>query len=103
MAILVGVVSSQIKVTSGTSGQFTNPMVQGGQYLLRCEAAAWVKVTATGGAAAADTADNHFVPAGGQLLLANLESSGTTNSFVHVIQDAAAGQCVLTLLGTKNI
>lgn len=103
MAIIVGVVSSQIRVTSGTSSQFTNPMVQGGQYLLRCEAATWVKVTATGGAAAADTADNHFVPAGGQLLLANLESTGTTNSFVHVIQDSAAGQCVLTLLGTKNI
>jgi len=103
MAIIVGVVSSQIRVTGAASAKFTNPMEQGGQYLLRCEAAAWVLVGATGASAVADTANNHFVPAGGQLLLANLETSGTTNSFVHVIQDAAAGQCVLTLLGTKNI
>lgn len=103
MAIIVGVVSSQVRVTSATSGQFTTAMVQGGQYLLRCEAATWALVGATGAAAAADTANNHFIPAGGQLLLANVESSGSTNSFVHVIQDTAAGQAVLTLLGFKNI
>jgi O-acetylhomoserine/O-acetylserine sulfhydrylase-like pyridoxal-dependent enzyme len=90
--------SSQYVASGAASAKFTNPMEPGFQYRFVCSADVWVKVTVTGGAAAADTADNHFVAAGQPLLLANPDNSGTTNAFVHVIQQTGAGDCTLSLI-----
>ncbi len=98
---LVSVQSSQVLAVAGSSGKFTNAMAQGVQYLFSCESDCWIKVAATGGAAAADTADNIFVKAGMVVPLCNLEDTGTTNSFVHAIQQSAAGDATLFGLAFK--
>ncbi len=99
--MLVSVQSSQALAISGSSGKFTNAMAQGVQYLFSCESDCWIKVAATGGSAAADTADNIFVKAGQVIPLCNLEDSGTTNSFVHAIQQSVAGDATLYGLAYK--
>jgi hypothetical protein len=70
-------------------------MENGKTYVFTCEADCWIKVTTTGGAAAADTANNIFVKAGIPVALCNPDISGTTNAFVHFIQQTAAGSCSL--------
>jgi hypothetical protein len=85
-----------LAITAGASAKFTNPMQPGCQYIFSCEVDCWIAVGATGGAAQADTAGNVFVKAGQEIPLANLEDSGTTNSFVHVISQAADGDASLT-------
>jgi hypothetical protein len=92
------ITSTQVGTTSGTSQKFTNPMDNGKTYLFTCEQDCWIKVTVTGGAAAADTANNIFVKAGMVIPLANPDVSGTTNAFVHFIQQTTAGDCSLARL-----
>ena len=52
--------TAQYVAVAGTSAKFTNAMVSGGQYRFTANTDCWVKVTATGGSAAANTADNHL-------------------------------------------
>ena len=93
------ITSTQYLSVTGTSGKFTNPMVPGRQYLFSADIDCWVKVTVTGGAAAADTADNILYKAGQLLPLANPDISATTNAFVHVIrQGSTSGDATLALL-----
>lgn len=96
---LVTVISTQVLAVGSSTGKFAAAMQQGGQYLFSCENDCWIKVAATGGAAAADTADNVFVKAGQVIPLCNREASGSTNSFVHAIRQSADGDATLTLLG----
>ncbi len=90
--------TSQVLAISGTSAKFTNAMSPGCKYRFTATTDCWVKVTATGGAAAADTANNHLYIKGQTLILANPELSSTTDYFVHVIQDSAAGDATLSLI-----
>lgn len=96
---LAGFHSSQVLAVGASSAKFTNAMAQGVQYFFTCESDCWIKVAATGGAAAADTADNYFVKAGMMIPLCNQEDSGTTNSFVHAIRQTADGDA--TLIGVR--
>ncbi len=93
--MLASFYSSQVLAVGASSGKFTNAMAQGVQYFFTCESDCWVKVTAAGGSAAADTPDNFFVKAGMTIPLCNMEDSGTTNSFVHAIRQAADGDATL--------
>ena len=99
--VMASVQSSQVLAVAGTSAKFANAMAQGVQYLFTCESDCWIKVAATAGAAAADTADNIFVKAGMVVPLCNLEDSGTTNSFVHAIRQSADGDATLIGLAYK--
>lgn len=85
------------------SAKFTNPMQPNNQYLYTCESDSWIKVTTTGGAAAADTAGNMFVKAGMMIPLMNPDDSGTTNAFVHAIRQTTDGDATLTLIGYRYV
>ncbi len=103
MPYLASVTTSQVLAVGSSSGKFTNAMAQGAQYLFTCESDCWIKVAATGGAAAADTADNIFVKAGMTIPLCNTEDSGTTNSFVHAIRQSVDGDATLTKVTLRFI
>lgn len=90
--------STQYTAVSGTSAAFTNPMEPGHTYMFTANTDCWVRVTATGTDAAANTANNILYIKGQVLYLMNPDSTGTTNSFVKVIQDTAAGDATLALL-----
>lgn len=90
--------SSQYSAVGAVSAKFTNAMDPGRTYEFRTSTDCWVKVTVTGGSAAADTANNIFVKAGGVLYLANPDVSIKTNAFVHVIRDSADGDSTLARL-----
>lgn len=92
------ITSTQVLAITGTSGKFTNPMEPGAQYIFTCENDCWIKVTTTGGAAVADTANNIFVKAGMVIPLANPDTSITTNAFVHAIRQSADGDATLCKL-----
>lgn len=83
--------STQVLTIAAASAKFTNAMQPGQQYWFISTTDCWIKVTATGGAAAVGTADNIFVPANVYVPLQNPDFSGTTNSFVHAIQAASGG------------
>lgn len=99
--MLASVMTSQKLAVAATSAKFANAMAQGVQYLFTCENDCWITIAATGGAAIADTADNIFVKAGMVIPLCNMESSGTTNSFVHAIRQSADGDATLTAVGFR--
>lgn len=88
--------SAQYLAVAATSAKFTSAMAPGKLYRYVCAANSWVKVTATGGAAAADTANNHYIPANTAVLLRNPDTSITTNAFVHAIRDTADGDATLS-------
>ncbi len=91
--------SSQVVAISGSSAGFTNPMEPGQIYRFTATTDCWVKVTTSGGSAAADTADNHLYIKGQTLYLASPDANGvTTNSYVKVIQDSAAGDATLSVV-----
>lgn len=90
--------SSQYVAVATASAKFTNPMQPGFEYRFATNTNCWVKVTVTGGTAAADTADNHYVPAGGVVYLRNPDQYITTNAFVHVVRDSADGDATLSLI-----
>jgi hypothetical protein len=90
--------STQYLAVTGTSGGFTNAMEPGFEYMFVANEDCWVKVTVTGGAAAADTADNILYIKGQQLFLKNPDHRGTTNSFVKVISDGTNCDAVLSLI-----
>lgn len=80
--------STQVQTVTGSSQKFTNAMQNGQQYVFTANVDCWVKVAATGGAAAVSTADNQLYLAGQKLYLKSPENTGvTTNAFVHVIKD----------------
>lgn len=99
--MLYGFASSQVLAVGATSGKFAAAMAQGVQYVFTCESDCWITVGATGGAAIADTDNNIFVKAGQDVPLANMEDSGTTNSFVHVIRQSADGDATLCAVGYR--
>jgi hypothetical protein len=88
----------QVVSVSGTSAKFTNALQHGLVYVFTCNTDCWIKMAATGGAAAADTANNMYVDKGVPIELENRDP-GTTNSFLHVIQDSAAGNASLMVDG----
>lgn len=91
--------SQYLAVSNMASAQFTNPMLPGQMYYFNCNVDCWVRVTTTGGAAAANTADNILFKASQEpMALENPDTSITTNAFVHVIGDTAAGDAVLMLI-----
>lgn len=90
--------SSQVSTVTNSSAKFTNAMKPGFTYRFTATTDCWVKVTATGGSAAADTADNHLYIKGQTLFLACPDQSSTTNSFVHMIRDSADGDATLSLI-----
>ncbi len=89
----------QILAISGVTAKFTNPMEPGQKYLFVADETSWVKVTVTGGAAAAAADNIRFQQGQPPLILENPDRSGTTNAFVHVLADAA-GHASLTLIET---
>lgn len=89
--------SAQYVAVAVASAKFTNPMQPGVLYRFTANTDCWVKVAATGGAAAADTANNHFCISGQAITLA-APDSGITNSFVHVIRNTADGKGTLSPL-----
>lgn len=90
--------STQYAAVSGTTAQFTSAMQPGQTYMFTCNTDCWIRVAATGTAAVANTANNILYIKGQVLFLANPDSSGTTNSFVNVIQDSASGDACLSLV-----
>ncbi len=95
MPTIASVTSAQYVAVATASAGFTNPMAPGAQYFFTADTDCWVKVTTTGGSAAADTADNVFVKSGMVIPLANPDASGTTNAFVKVIRQTADGDATL--------
>ena len=93
MATYPVLLSSQYLAFTGTSAKFTNAMLKGYTYRFVANQDCWVKVTVTGGSAAADTADNHLYIAGQELFLACQDS---TVAFVHVISDGTNGDATLS-------
>ena len=97
-----GTRTSQYLAVGAVSGEFTNPMQPGQQYVFTASTDCWIKVgvTGAGGDAAADTADNILYVSGQPPLpLCSPDNSGTTtNSYVHVIRDAADGDATLTIV-----
>lgn len=91
--------SAQYVAVASASAKFTNAMVPGIIYRFTANTDCWVKVTATGGAAAASTTDNHLCLSGQTLILVNPDTSITTNSFVHVIRNTADGKATLSPIG----
>lgn len=94
----VTITSTQVLAVGGTSGKFATSMVPGKQYIFTCENDCWVKVTVTGGAAVADTANNIFVKAGMVIPLACPDTSSRTNAFVHAIRQTSDGDATLCQL-----
>lgn len=95
----IGSRSAQYVAVATASAQFTNPMQPGQQYIFTSSVHCWVKVTATGGAAAANTADNILYIPGQQLpLMSPDNASTTTNSYVHVIREDVDGDACLRIL-----
>ena len=90
--------SVQYLAVVSTTAKFTLPMDAGQEYLFISNVDCWVKTTVTGGAAAANTADNVLYIAGMQLVLSNPDKIGNTNAFVHVIRDVGDGDAVLALM-----
>jgi hypothetical protein len=98
----IGVRHTQYVAVGAASAGFTNPMQPGQQYLFTANTDCWVKVTVTGGSAAANTADNIMYKASmGPIPLCSPDNNGvTTNSFVKVIRDSADGDACLAILET---
>ena len=96
----IGIRHTQYVAVGAASAKFTNPMQAGQQYLFVANTDCWVKVTVTGGAAAANTADNILYKAGmPPIPLKSPDNAGTTtNAFVHVIREAADGDACLMIL-----
>lgn len=95
----IGSRASQHLAITGTSANFTTPMSPGVQYMFTANVNCWVKVTTSGGAAAADTADNILYITGMQLPLKSPDDgTTTTNSYVHVISDGTNGDGCLRVL-----
>lgn len=91
--------SVQVATISDSSVKFTTPMQPGLDYVFVANTDCWVKVTTTGGAAVADTADNFFVLSGTEVPLRSPDNSGTTtNSFVHAIRNTANGTGCLIIV-----
>lgn len=97
--------SAQYVAVATASAGFTNPMVPGVLYRFTANTDCWVKVTTTGGAAEASTANNTFCISGQVLILASPDydaaspsSATTTNGFVKVIRNTADGKATLTPL-----
>lgn len=86
--------ASQVSTVTNSSAKFTNEMAVGQVYRLAVNTNTWFKVTVTGGSAAADTTDNHFLGSGQAVFL---RSPGTGDGFVHVIRDSADGDASLSL------
>lgn len=87
---------TQYLAVTSTSAKFTTAMEPGFVYRFAANVDCWVKITTTGGAAATNTADNILYLVGSQLWLANPDTDGTTNAFVHVVEDIADGDATLT-------
>jgi len=87
---------TQYLALTSTSAQFTSAMEPGFIYRFSANVDCWVRITTTGGAAAANTANNILYIAGQSLWLANPDVDGTTNAFVHAIEDIADGDASLT-------
>ncbi len=83
---------------SGTTAQFTSAMAPGFQYRFTASTDCWIRVASTGTAAVADTANNILYIKGQTLFIANPDNVGSTNGFVNVIQDSAAGRASLELV-----
>jgi hypothetical protein len=93
--------SAQYVAVATASAKFTNPMSPGILYRFTANTDCWVKVTVTGGSAAASTADNHLCLSGQTLILAAPagDINTTANSFVHVIRNTADGKATLSPIG----
>jgi hypothetical protein len=90
---------AQYLAVATASAKFTNAMVPGQLYRFTANTDCWVTVAATGGAAVASTANNHFCISGQVLILANPDTSSVANSFVHVIRNTADGKATLSPIG----
>ena len=86
--------TSDVKAITSASVTFDTTMVSGVQYLLRANTALWYRISSASTAAAANTDENHYVPAGGSALLA---ASGAANK-VTAIRDAVDGYASLSEL-----
>jgi hypothetical protein len=98
MAYALGA-SAQYVAVGAASAKFATAMVPGQLYRFSSSTNCWVKIAVTGGAAAADTANNHYCHAGASLILKNPEVSEADESFVHVIRDTADGDATLSPIG----
>ena len=99
MAMQAMSAEAQYLAIGAASGKFTNAMVPGIVYRFTANTDCWVCVAATGGAAQASTANNHFCISGQVLLLCNPDTSSTANAFVHVIRNTADGKGTLSPMG----
>jgi hypothetical protein len=90
---------AQYLAIASTSAKFTNAMDPGILYRFTANTDCWLTIAATGGAAIASTANNHFCISGQVLILANPDVSSKANSFVHVIRNTADGKATLSPIG----
>jgi hypothetical protein len=90
---------AQVMTVATASAKFTNAMEPGKRYRFTSTTACWVTVAATGGAAVVATANNHYCPADGTLILRNPAIDGATLAFVHAIRVSADGKASLSPIG----
>ena len=92
-----GFKNRQVAAVSGTTAVFTNPMIRGRQYYFWSNTDCYINQGATGTAA---TSSHTPVKAGQYVpLTANAGvGAATTNDFINVIQDSAAGEACLAEL-----
>lgn len=74
------------------STQVASALLPGKVYAFTTNAGCWIK-QGTGAQTAAKAADNFFVPAGGYVYI-----HGSNGTHLSQIQDAAGGNCSLTLI-----
>ncbi len=90
---------AQYVAVGAASAKFTAAMEPGKLYRFVASTDCWLKISVTGGAAAANTADNHLYIAGQTLILGNPETSEIDEAFVHVIRITADGHANLAPMG----
>ncbi len=86
--------SNQVVTVSGTTEQFGTAMNASGRYCMISTTDCWVRIGATGAAAAVAGTDSFFLPAN---MLIEVAAETTTLGFVNVIQASAGGSCCLVL------
>jgi len=92
--IPISLTTSDYKPVTSTSTQFDTTMVSGVQYVVTSSVACWIRI-GSNPTAAADTDQNHYVPANTMVPVA---ANGTATK-VAIIRDSADGDATLSAIG----
>ena len=90
-ALPISLTTSDYKAVTSTSTQFDTTMVSGVQYMVVSSVAAWIRI-GSNPTAAADTDQNHYLPAN----VARFVAASGANNKVAIIRDTADGDATLS-------